>query len=732
MFGRSTPDAQFPFTMYDGGFLYRKGLVVKYSELDEFYKAYIEGVDHRQIYMLNERGNPLQFPLYFDIDILFDDASPNAVPSPGDIDKFNKLVIKKIRSVLHTYLELDDRVHSLRSTIGVSKITSKFKQGMHMKKLGMHYHFPWIYVNAFVALALRTLIIRGITRDVSFMRSLPFVPSNWNDVFDQAVYHTIQLRVPWSYKLDPCRCKAKGLSCGHFKTKRKKGRRGYQVIDRVYTSGTAFDESGNMDEEQTRKYAEDKALFIRHVSLHALTRPVRDEAKQKNSDDPALFDPALNVTFKEQHRGNHEFCDLIDRNVYVPNANRIAWMAEHDGFLMHFVRKHGQQHMVGKDPSARRIRTRHQLSGDMDVAMFHDLEDDETILRKLNEPDIPERDYDRRLFRIDQAIDLDELLHKMLNERIVNAISKRVAAKDEIHQEQEEEARERMQTDEENHDEELAMELMRTIIESRDFPKTSGALSGSAMRHIQYSLDDEGEGKDQDDTTEDTSEEAIAPMGLNMLPGSLGQGGRAKTRAKKKKKRRKPVSSTYSLSTTNHVCYIKGDQHNNNAYIVVNPLQIMFRCHCSNGTRRWNGMACKNSQIAYDLSPREAAVIFASMNKSSMFARGTGNSAKTPVERARDMLQKQRQERMQTHRVHKFINPDEQFVERAILSKERTSRETRKILHTVNSVQMHVHQQTCRHPHLEQPEPVATQKRHKTTDGGQGRRGLDMNQMFSM
>jgi hypothetical protein len=203
------------------------------------------------------------YPLYFDLDIYI-----NKLPGVHYTETYVFPIVACLHAtVMECYPNLDDaRYKCIMISAGIGEKTINKEECV---KVGLHLYYNGIPSNANTTMLFRRKAIVALEARYPD-RLLPSpdrggvktkLQNSFSDIIDVAVAKNPSHRLPYSSKLDFCKCSKEGRDCppSHFKGRYDAMRR--EQVLHVLTA------DGRIDEANTDKYKRDKELLLRHTSF---------------------------------------------------------------------------------------------------------------------------------------------------------------------------------------------------------------------------------------------------------------------------------------------------------------------------------------------------------------------------------------------------------------------------------------------------------------------------------
>jgi hypothetical protein len=197
------------------------------------------------------------YPLFFDIDLKV---------TPQQLSDWLPYTLDAIRIIQLELRRLYTNEQDIECLIGFTEPTDKEDaNGRSYKKIGLHIHWPQLFVNKSIATFIRHCVLDVIKADPQSVRLQPLNP--WEDVVDLNVIQNLTLRLFGSRKVDRCACPSTD-ECDHPRTNcnpSNGGARGFIDAGRVYNDQNVIwvDAMGAVDEARTDAIKGDHEQILR-------------------------------------------------------------------------------------------------------------------------------------------------------------------------------------------------------------------------------------------------------------------------------------------------------------------------------------------------------------------------------------------------------------------------------------------------------------------------------------
>lgn len=207
-----------------------------------FIKLYAEAmVSNSKLFLIEHRSKV--FPMFYDMDERSDNVDWQYVNQREYIREIQKDTRQFFKSVVEK--------HEISKLFRIVVAAAEPREYNGRMKLGIHLHFPNLYVTVEQARLLRASAI--IAMEKRFKAADVFSGESWNDVLDECVYNTNGLRMLGSDKTEKCgACKRGKLPNNKMCTACN---RNFKVeADRPYMINEVMHGDGTLDIESIRRF----------------------------------------------------------------------------------------------------------------------------------------------------------------------------------------------------------------------------------------------------------------------------------------------------------------------------------------------------------------------------------------------------------------------------------------------------------------------------------------------
>jgi hypothetical protein len=271
--GKPSPHTHFSLGWSGGG---KFGLIVPETQNTEFLQHYANAWEQGTPLYLSQRAPKDLFPFFLDLDIYYTSMFEDNVVQETTLDQ----LFQTIQTVLRRDFKGNDRLTAFVAYAAPeqSKVVSIEGEDTPLMKLGIHVHYPNLFVQTETALDIRTHLIDTLKNDLGNVLNEHWgetdqwtLQNDWETIIDLGVIKNRQLRMLGSRKIKKCgQCTRKTLP--HQRTCAHPNNVHYQAevdVGRVYEHTTMFvyDCFGNQNHEERDRCRSNKLYALQQCDV---------------------------------------------------------------------------------------------------------------------------------------------------------------------------------------------------------------------------------------------------------------------------------------------------------------------------------------------------------------------------------------------------------------------------------------------------------------------------------